>query len=115
MRFTPARLMIIFIGAGVAIVGSFLVLNFSPKPDLYLEVMEGRTPDASGGIEYMRFKLTNYSGQDLTNVIVDMGPDDIHNLGTIRAGESVVITPKATDISRITITSNEGVSLTQYF
>lgn len=114
MRFTPARLMFIFIGIGVAIVASFLILNFSPKPDLHLEVIRGTTPETAGGIEYIRFKLTNYSGQDLTNVIVDMGPEDIHTINRIKNGETIIITPQRTDISTITITSAEGIGLTKH-
>jgi hypothetical protein len=114
MKTTPAKIAVIFLGVGAAIVASFLVLNFSPKPDLDVEVMHGKTPETSGGIEFMRIKLTNYSGKDLTNVIVDMGPEDVHAIGRIKAGESILITPKSVEISKIVITTNEGISVTKY-
>ncbi|MEM2760226.1 MAG: hypothetical protein QXU32_11315 [Nitrososphaerales archaeon] len=108
-KLTPAQLAAIFIGIGIAIVASFLILNFSPRPDLHVEVVRGTTPETSGGIEFMRIKITNYSGRDLTGVIIDMGPDDIHQIGRIKAGESILITPKSVGISRISINTNEGI------
>ena len=114
MKITPAKITAIFIGAGVIIVASFLILSFSPKADLHVEVTHGKTPETSGAIEFIRIKLTNYSGKDLTDVIVDMGPEDIHKIGRIKAGESIIITPKSVEVSRIIISSNEGISVTKY-
>ncbi|MFQ5941037.1 MAG: hypothetical protein ACE5KA_04990 [Nitrososphaerales archaeon] len=114
MKITPSKIATIFIGIGVAILASFLILNFSPKPDIHVEVIHGKTPETSGAIEFMRIKLTNYSSKDLTNVIIDMGPEDIHNIGRIKAGESILITPKSVGISRIVINTNEGISVTKY-
>jgi hypothetical protein len=111
---TPAKLMTIFIGAGAVIVASFLILNYSPKPDLDVEVLKGKTSEASGGIEFVRIKVTNYSGKELTNVIVDMGPDDKHSIGRIKSGESILVTPKSQAVSVIVITTNEGISVTKY-
>lgn len=114
MRFTPTKLMAIFIAVGAVIIASFVTLNFSPKPDLDVEVTHGKTPETSGGIEFVRIKLTNYSGKDLTDVIVDMGHEDIHTIGRIKAGESIIITPKSVEVSRIIISSKEGIGVTKY-
>lgn len=114
MKFTPSKLTVIFIGIGAAVVASFLILNFSPKPVLDVEVIHGKTPETSGAIEFIRIKITNNSGKDLTGVIVDMGPEDTHNIGKIKAGESILITPKSLEVSRIVINTNEGISVTKY-
>ena len=114
MKFTPAKLTVIFIGIGAAVVVSFLILNFSPKPVLDVEVIHGKTPETSGAIEFIRIKITNNSGKDLTEVIVDMGPEDTHRIGKIKAGESILITPKSLEVSRIVINTNEGISVTKY-
>ncbi len=114
MKFTAAKLTAIFTGIGTAVVASFLILNFSPKPVLDVEVIHGKTPETSGAIEFIRIKITNNSGKDLTEVIVDMGPEDTHRIGKIKAGESILITPKSLEVSRIVINTNEGISVTKY-
>ncbi len=114
MKTTPAKLMAIFIGVGVVILASFLTLGFSPKPALDVNVIQGKTPETSGAIEFTRIKLTNYSGKDLTGVIIDMGPEDILSIQRIKAGESILITPKSMEASKIIINTNEGVSVTKY-
>jgi len=113
LKITSA-LTVIFLSSTIVIAVSFLILNFSPKPDLDVEVIQGRTAETRGGIEFMRIKITNYSGKDLTNVLVDMGPDDIHNLGSIKAGQSIVITPNSLEAFKIMINTDEGISVTKY-
>lgn len=114
VKITPVRIIVIFITIGIIITASFLTLNFSPKPDIHVEVIHGKTPETSGAIEFTRIKITNYSGKDLTSVLIDMGPEDIHDIKRIKAGESIIITPKSTEISKILINTNEGISVIKY-
>lgn len=113
MKFTSKLVGAIFAGITVSIAMAFVAMNFFPRAPLEVEVMRGTTGGASA-IEYVRVKLTNYSGQDLTNVIVDMGVDDIQIIDRIRNGESILITPRTGEISRIDIQTAQGVSLTKY-
>lgn len=114
MKITSVSIIVIFITIGIIITTSFLILNFSPKPDIYVEVIHGKTPETSGAIEFTRIKITNYSGKDLTSVLVDMGPEDIHDIRRIKAGGSIIITPKSTEVSKILINTNEGISVIKY-
>lgn len=102
------------IGIGIALAAAFLILNLAPKPALDVEVMKGQTPHAVGAIEFIRIKITNNSGQSLTDVVVDMGPDDVQRISSIAPGEWVLISPKSVNISKVTITTNEGISVTKY-
>ena len=43
-----------------------------------------------------------------------MGPEDTHNIGKIKAGESILITPKSLQVSRIEINTKEGINVTKY-
>jgi len=114
VKITSVSIIVVFITIGIIITTSFLILNFSPKPDIHVEVIHGKTPETSGTIEFTRIKITNYSGKDLTSVLVDMGPEDIHDIRRIKAGESIIITPKSTEVSRILINTNEGISVIKY-
>ena len=102
------------IGIGIALAAAFLILNLAPKPALDVEVMKGQTPHAVGAIEFIRIKITNNSGQPLTDVVVDMGPDDIQRISSIAPGEWVLVSPKSVNISKVTVTTNEGISVTKY-
>ena len=102
------------IGIGIALAAAFLILNLAPKPALDVEVMKGQTPHAVGAIEFIRIKITNNSGQPLTDVVVDMGPDDVQRISSIAPGKWVLVSPKSINISKVTITTSEGISVTKY-
>ena len=101
------------IGIGIALSAAFLILNLAPKPALDVEVMKGQTPHAVGAIEFLRIKITNNSGQPLTDVVVDMGPDDVQRISRIGPGEWVLVSPKSVNISKVTITTSEGITVTK--
>lgn len=114
MHISPGLMTVIFAGAGVAIVAAFIILAFAPRDPLAVDVI--RYTDAQGGveIEFVRIKLTNNSGMPLTNVIVDMGAEDIHRFPRMEPGESIFVSPDdPRRISAITVNTDEGISVTK--
>lgn len=110
----PSALMVIVIGAAIAAIASFAAFSLVPKEPLEVSVI--RYTESMGGvdIQLIRVKLTNNSGMPLTNVVVDMGPEDIQTFPKIESGESIFVTPRSPEIvSRIVVNTDEGISVTK--
>lgn len=66
------------------------------------------TTDISG-IQY-RIRLTNIGQNEVTGIVVDLGPNDIQNLSSLEPGQSYFFYPRPdTNPRTIRVTTNEGL------
>ena len=66
------------------------------------------TTDISG-IQY-RIRLTNIGQNEVTGIVVSLGPNDIQNLSSLEPGQSYFFYPEPeTNPGTISVTTNEGL------
>lgn len=112
--FRPTMPVIIAIGVAIAAGAVFAAFNLVPKEPLEVNVVTYTESMGGVDIQLIRVKLTNNSGMPLTNVVVDMGMDDVQTFPRINNGESIFITPKNPDkVEMINVNTDEGISITK--
>lgn len=102
------------IAIGVLVVISVIAYSSFQRGQVEIDVIRYAETTGGVGVDLIRIKITNNTGRALSNVIIDMGPDDIQQIPQLDHGASIFLTPKDPNkVSRIIVNSDEGISATK--
>ena len=96
------------IGAAAAVALAFTYSELT-RPPYALEVDATRDTTDISGILY-RIRLTNVGTEELTNIVAELGPDDIQKKESLGPGQSYFFYPAPeTPEGRIVVTSDQQI------
>jgi hypothetical protein len=95
--------------AAVAVAG-YIAYQQANRPPYALEV--DATKDTTDvGILY-RIRMTNVGTQQLTGIVVELGPNDVQEKSFLDPGQSYYFYPEPeTEVSTVKVRTNEGIEL----
>jgi len=83
--------------------------NYINRPMFALELDPTKDTTDISGIQY-RIRLTNIGQNEVTGIVVSLGPNDIQNLSSLEPGQSYFFYPEPeTNPGTISVTTNEGL------
>jgi hypothetical protein len=103
------------IGVAVILFSIYFYNTQINKPMYALEVDPTKDTTDISGIMY-RIRLTNIGLKQLTGIVVNLGKNDVQNLGYLDPGQSYFFYPKPdTLVSTVKVTTNEGIHIQSDF
>jgi hypothetical protein len=103
------------IGVAVILFSIYFYNTQINKPMHALEVDPTKDTTDISGIMY-RIRLTNIGLKQLTGIVVNLGKNDVQNLGYLDSGQSYFFYPKPdTLVSNVKVTTNEGIHIQSDF
>jgi hypothetical protein len=103
------------IGVAVILFSIYFYNTQINKPMYALEVDPTKDTTDISGIMY-RIRLTNIGLKQLTGIVVNLGKNDVQNLGYLDSGQSYFFYPKPdTLVSNVKVTTNEGIHIQSDF
>jgi hypothetical protein len=103
------------IGVAVILFSIYFYNTQINKPMYALEVDPTKDTTDISGIMY-RIRLTNIGLKQLTGIVVNLGKNDVQNLGYLDPGQSYFFYPKPdTLVSTVKVITNEGIHIQSDF
>ena len=105
-------------GIGAAIVGIVVLLLFGPSGIAQEEyaISVDPTKEKQSLFIMARVSLENIGSKPLTNVEINFGDGDKIYLGTLKPGQSEIISPpQGNSLQYVIVTSNEGVYVSKVY
>lgn len=110
------RWKLLTVACSVAILGGVIgILAYQQENRKPYDVAIDATKDTTdmSGTMY-RVRVTNVGTQELTGIVVELGPGDVRNKQTLQPGEDYFFYPKPdTVVDKVKVTTNEGVDAVQ--
>lgn len=113
MKQTKIKLIVVSVcSAIVAITLAIIIPTIAIIPDYRIEVDAIKVQDV---VQISNVRITNTGKLVLTDLRVDFGEDDIQFFNKLEAGKTIWISPKASILTTVTVTTSEGITLVKDF
>jgi len=110
-----SRTKLIGVSVGSVIVVIILAIVIPPMimiPNYRVEVDAIKIQDV---VQISNVRITNTGKLALTELKVDFGEGDIQVFNKLEAGKTIWVSPKASILTTVTVTTNEGIMLVKDF
>lgn len=113
MKQTRIKLIGVYVGSTIiAIILAIVIPPIVMIPDYRIEVDAIKVQDI---VQISNVRITNTGKLALTNIRVDFGEGDIQVFNKLEAGKTIWISPKASILTTVTVTTSEGITLVKDF
>lgn len=113
MKQTKIKLIVVSVcSAIVAITLAIIIPTIAIIPDYRIEVDAIKVQDV---VQISNVRITNTGKLVLTDLRVDFGDGDIQFFNKLEAGKTIWISPKASILTTVTVTTSEGITLVKDF
>ncbi|MGQ0376166.1 MAG: hypothetical protein ACT4OW_01510 [Nitrososphaerota archaeon] len=113
MKQSKTKLIGISVGSAiVAIILAIVIPSMVMIPDYRVEVDAIKVQDV---VQISNVRITNTGKLVLTDLKVDFGQGDIQVFNKLEAGKTIWVSPKASSLTTVTITTHEGITLVKDF
>jgi len=110
---TRIKLIGVYVGSTIiAIILAIVIPPIVMIPDYRIEVDAIKVQDI---VQISNVRITNTGKLALTNIRVDFGEGDIQVFNKLEAGKTIWISPKASILTTVTVTTSEGITLVKDF
>jgi len=110
---TKIKLIVVSVcSAIVAITLAIIIPTIAIIPDYRIEVDAIKVQDV---VQISNVRITNTGKLVLTDLRVDFGEGDIQVFNKLEAGKTIWISPKASILTTVTVTTSEGITLVKDF
>lgn len=113
MKHSRSKLIIVSVGSAIAIVS--LAIFIPPLimiPDYRVEVDAIKVQDV---VQISNVRISNTGKLVLTDLKVDFGEGDVQSFARLEAGKTIWVSPKASNLTTVTVTTSEGITLVKDF
>ncbi len=110
-----ARIKLLSVSVGSAVVVIALAIIIPPMvmiPDYRLEIDAIKVQDV---VQISNVRITNTGKFVLTDLRVDFGEGDVQVFSKLEAGKTIWVSPKASSLTTVTVTTSEGITLVKDF
>lgn len=113
MKHSRSKLIIVSVGSAIAIVS--LAIFIPPLimiPDYRVKVDAIKIQDV---VQISDVRITNTGKLVLTDLKVNFGEGDVQSFARLEAGKTIWVSPKASSLTTVTVTTSEEITLVKYF
>lgn len=113
MKHSRSKLIIVSVGSAIAIVS--LAIFIPPLimiPDYRVKVDAIKIQDV---VQISNVRITNTGKLVLTDLKVNFGEGDVQSFARLESGKTIWVSPKASSLTTVTVTTSEGITLVKYF